>query len=114
MTTNVPRRDAIRVQGALNADRWVDRTRYRMYRDVTLFEYRVTLERGPPDIDDDGNVTNEGERYVLHLFESLDKPHPYNGAPLAIAAAAAARNHAGPIDTAAGRGNPVHPSNRSQ
>ncbi len=54
-----------------NAERFVNAGLYHIYRDSTYFAYKITLTR------DDAEAGIEGERYLLHLYESNAKPSLY-------------------------------------
>lgn len=62
---------AQRERGRREGETFVDSSLYRLYRDCTGFAYRVTLRRDNPAAD------IFGERYVLHLFQSLAQPPLY-------------------------------------
>ncbi|KAI1264056.1 hypothetical protein F5Y18DRAFT_94721 [Xylariaceae sp. FL1019] len=53
------------------AENYVDERFYRVYHDVTYFEYQVTLTLNDPE------AGHEGQRYVLTLWESNAKPYLY-------------------------------------
>ncbi|KAI1492062.1 hypothetical protein F5X96DRAFT_427889 [Biscogniauxia mediterranea] len=59
-------------RGIEMSEKSVDPNCYHVYRDVTFFEYNITLTR------DDEASGNIGQKYILTLWESNAKPHLYH------------------------------------